>query len=175
MSNNNLQKKAVRAATRFCEHKGYEILDAGWTSPEGTTVDLVAEDEGCLVFIDVAAKEYGEGSLEDGETCHRHLSRLDASRGAGNHPYRRRFPRARLLADDMPAAHDHGCTARVAGLHDCKVCKRTHKRGCRLCSFRRLTCPAGPARDYRVPYVGPLRLLPCQTCDSLAANRSWAR
>ena len=67
MSNNNLQKKAVRAATRFCEHKGYEILDAGWTSPEGTTVDLVAEDEGCLVFIDVAAKEYGEGSLEDGK------------------------------------------------------------------------------------------------------------
>ena len=69
MSNNNLQEKAVRAATRFCEHKGYEILDEGWTSPEGTTVDLVAENEGCLVFIDVAAKEYGEGSLEDGETC----------------------------------------------------------------------------------------------------------
>ena len=67
MSNNNLQKKAVRAATRFCEHKGYEILDAGWTSPEGTTVDLVADDEGCLVFIDVTAKEYGTGPFEDGK------------------------------------------------------------------------------------------------------------
>ncbi len=60
MSNNNLQGRAVRAANRFCEHKGYEIFDGGWASPEGTTVELVAEDKGFLVFIDVAANEYGE-------------------------------------------------------------------------------------------------------------------
>ena len=69
MSNVNLQEKAVKAATRFCERKGYEILSTGWTSPEGTTVDLVADDEGCLVFIDVTAKVYGEGPLEDGKVA----------------------------------------------------------------------------------------------------------
>ncbi len=67
MSNIKLQDKAVQAATRFCERKDYEILDTGWTSNEGTTVDLVAKDDDCLVFIDVAAKEYGEGPLEDGK------------------------------------------------------------------------------------------------------------
>ncbi len=60
MSNINLQDKAVQAATRFCERKDYEILDTGWTSNEGTEVDLVAKDDGCLVFIDVTAKEYSE-------------------------------------------------------------------------------------------------------------------
>lgn len=47
MSNINLQDKAVQAATRFCERKDYEILDTGWTSNEGITVDLVAKDDDC--------------------------------------------------------------------------------------------------------------------------------
>ena len=33
--------------------------------PEGTAVDLVANDEDALVFIDVPATEYGEGGFED--------------------------------------------------------------------------------------------------------------
>lgn len=61
MSNFELQEKAVKAATRFIERKGYELLEAGWTSPEGTQIDLVANDEDTLVFIDVTATEYGEG------------------------------------------------------------------------------------------------------------------
>ena len=61
MSNFELQEKAVKAATRFVERKGYELLEAGWTSPEGTQIDLVANDEDALVFIDVTATEYGEG------------------------------------------------------------------------------------------------------------------
>lgn len=61
MSNFELQEKAVKAATRFIERKGYELLEAGWTSPEGTRIDLVANDEDALVFIDVTATEYGEG------------------------------------------------------------------------------------------------------------------
>ena len=67
MSNINLQEKAVQAATRFCERKDYEILGTGWVSPEGTKVDLIADDEGCLVFIDVTAKEYGKGFMENGK------------------------------------------------------------------------------------------------------------
>lgn len=61
MSNFELQEKAVKAATRFIERKGFELLEAGWTSPEGTQIDLIANDEDTLVFIDVTATEYGEG------------------------------------------------------------------------------------------------------------------
>lgn len=61
MSNFDLQEKAVKAATRFIERKGFEFLETGWTSPEGTQVDPIASNEDTLVFIDVAAIKYGEG------------------------------------------------------------------------------------------------------------------
>lgn len=67
MSNFELQDKAVKAATRFIERKGFELLETGWTSPEGSQVDLIASDEDALVFIDVTATEYGEGDFEGGK------------------------------------------------------------------------------------------------------------
>lgn len=67
MSNFELQEKAAKAATRFIERKGYELLEAGWTSPEGTRIDLIANDEDTLIFIDVTATEYGEGGFEGGK------------------------------------------------------------------------------------------------------------
>ena len=45
MSNFELQEKAVKAATRFIERKGYELLETGWTSPEGAQIDLIASDD----------------------------------------------------------------------------------------------------------------------------------
>lgn len=50
MSNSKLQERAVEAAARFIEHKDFELLETSWTSPEGTTIDLIANDEGTLVF-----------------------------------------------------------------------------------------------------------------------------
>ena len=35
MSNFELQEKAVKAATRFIERKGFELFETGWTSPRG--------------------------------------------------------------------------------------------------------------------------------------------
>lgn len=67
MSNFELQEKAVKAATRFIERKGFELLDTGWTSPEGTQIDLIASDDDTLVFIDVTATEYVEGGFEGGK------------------------------------------------------------------------------------------------------------
>ena len=58
MSNFELQEKAVKAATRFIERKGFELLDTGWTSPGGTQIDLIASDEDTLVFIDVTATDW---------------------------------------------------------------------------------------------------------------------
>ena len=67
MSNSKLQERAVQAATRFIERKDFELLKTDWTSPEGTIVDLIANDEDTLVFIDVTATEYGEGGFEGGK------------------------------------------------------------------------------------------------------------
>lgn len=86
MSNFELQEKAVKAATRFVERKGYKLLDTGWTSPEGTRIDLVANDEDALVFIDVTATEYGEGGFEGGKIKRGDLEIAAASWLAVNSP-----------------------------------------------------------------------------------------
>lgn len=86
MSNFELQEKAVKAVARFVERKGYELLEAGWTSPEGTRIDLIASDEDALVFIDVTATEYGEGGFEGGKVKRGDLEIAAASWLAGNSP-----------------------------------------------------------------------------------------
>ena len=86
MSNFGLQEKAVKAATRFIERKGFELLEAGWTSPEGTRIDLIANDGDTLVFIDVTATEYGEGGFEGGKVKRRDLEIAAASWLAANSP-----------------------------------------------------------------------------------------
>ena len=86
MSNYELQEKAVKAATRFVERKGFELLETGWTSPEGTQIDLIASDEDTLVFIDVTATEYGEGGFEGGKVKRSDLEIAAAAWLAGNSP-----------------------------------------------------------------------------------------
>lgn len=51
----NLNLKATKAASRFLEHRGYEVLETGWKCPAGTS-DIVAEDGDVLVFVDVSAR-----------------------------------------------------------------------------------------------------------------------
>ena len=51
----NLNEKAKTAASRFLQHRGYEILEMGWESPAGAA-DIIAEDCGTLVFADVKAR-----------------------------------------------------------------------------------------------------------------------
>ena len=86
MSNFELQEKAVKAATRFIERKGYELLDTGWASPEGTQIDLIASDGDTLVFIDVTATEYGEGGFEGSKVKRGDLEIAAASWLAVNSP-----------------------------------------------------------------------------------------
>lgn len=86
MSNFELQEKAVKAATRFIECKGFELLGTGWTPPEGTQIDLIASDEDTLVFIDVTATEYGESGFEGGKVKRSDLEIAAAAWLAGNSP-----------------------------------------------------------------------------------------
>lgn len=46
-----------KVAARFIERKAPGLLEAIWTSPEGTTIDLIARDEDTLIVIDVTTAE----------------------------------------------------------------------------------------------------------------------
>lgn len=48
----SLDEKCERAAKRFLEKQGYEIVDVAWDCSHGQ-VDLIAKNEDVLVFIDV--------------------------------------------------------------------------------------------------------------------------
>ena len=62
----NLHERAVEAATRFVERRGYEVLDKNWTN-EGLAgrLDLIAQDEDAIVFIDVTATDHAEGGFSE--------------------------------------------------------------------------------------------------------------
>ena len=52
-----IQERAIEAAAKFVDRRGYEVLDRAWSAEEGISVDLVARDGDAIVFIDVAARE----------------------------------------------------------------------------------------------------------------------
>lgn len=68
-----LKEKAVKAAEKFLEQRGYEVVESNWESEGGSALDLVAKQDGTVVFVDVYARrgidrgmpeEGGEGSRE---------------------------------------------------------------------------------------------------------------
>ena len=69
----NLKTKATKAASRFLERCGYDVLETGWKCAAGTT-DIVAEDGDVLVFVDVSARD----SIDRGfptESCSQRAAR----------------------------------------------------------------------------------------------------
>ena len=80
----NLHERAVEAASRFVERKGYEILDRNW-SCEGVAgrLDLVAMDEG---VIDVTAANREEGGFSEGNLTREQFELLAASWLEGSTP-----------------------------------------------------------------------------------------
>ena len=69
MKDNNLFEKAVKASARYCELKGYEVVEQNW-SPEGSeeSVPLIAYDGDVLVFVDVTVRNGFEGFVPESET-----------------------------------------------------------------------------------------------------------
>lgn len=84
---NDLHERAVKAAIRFCEHRGYEILDEGWTK-EGTAgrIDLVAREDDVLVFIDVTVAEQSDGGFKEGNLTREQFEMLAALYLGENEP-----------------------------------------------------------------------------------------
>lgn len=58
---NAFETKAARAAELFLDRKGYNVIDTVWADPDGAgSIDIIAENEGAIVFIDVLAEEGAE-------------------------------------------------------------------------------------------------------------------
>lgn len=51
-----LRDRALQAAERFVEHRGYDIIGTRYETESGEQIDIVAEDGDALVFIDVKAR-----------------------------------------------------------------------------------------------------------------------
>lgn len=65
----NLQDKAIQAAVRYLERRGYDIVETEWSADGGIvsgTIDVVARDDGAYVFVDVTATPISEGGFGDG-------------------------------------------------------------------------------------------------------------
>lgn len=63
----NLSIKANEAASRYLGHRGYTVLETGWTCPAGTA-DIVAKDGDVLVFADVSSRDSAERGFPS-ESC----------------------------------------------------------------------------------------------------------
>ena len=55
-----LRDRALQAAERFVEHRGYDIIGTRYEAEGGEQIDIVAEDGDALVFIDVKARRDAE-------------------------------------------------------------------------------------------------------------------
>ena len=79
-----LNEKAIEATARFLERKGCEVIDRRWEGPEGVgSIDLVAVDDGELVFVDVVARRSTDGFPE--AHIGRELREILAAKWLGEH------------------------------------------------------------------------------------------
>lgn len=52
-----LNEKALEAAKNYVTHRGYDVIDSAYETELDGQLDIVAMDEGALVFIDVLARK----------------------------------------------------------------------------------------------------------------------
>lgn len=62
--NQDLGRRGERAAARFLEARGFEILERNWTCDAGEA-DIIARHEGDLVFVEVKTRSSLEHGLPD--------------------------------------------------------------------------------------------------------------
>ena len=61
-----LKEKAIKAAARFLTHRGYEVIETQWKSDSGSSLDLVAREDGTVVFVDIYARHGIDKGMPDG-------------------------------------------------------------------------------------------------------------
>lgn len=82
-----MNERARKAAGRYLELKGMEILDRNW-SREGMAgrIDLIADDAGTLVFATVSVSSTAEDAGFREEPLSREQAELLAATWLGEHP-----------------------------------------------------------------------------------------
>lgn len=83
---NELNERAMKAAGRYLEMKGMEIVDEGWAK-DGLAggIDIVADDCGAIVFVDVTVSTVGDGGFRESPLS-REQAELLAASWLGEHP-----------------------------------------------------------------------------------------
>lgn len=81
----NLNEKAIAAAEKFLDRRGNEILSTNWEAPDDfRAIDIVAADEGTIVFVDVKAHDSTDRfPEEDNDHVRRKCIRYDKTRRRG--------------------------------------------------------------------------------------------
>lgn len=102
-----LGRRGEDLAHRYLQKKGYRILARNWTGPHLAEVDIVAEREGRIVFVEVksrAGEEHGSPERAVGElkiAAQRRAARAWARR-AGIEAIQIRFDLITVVFDDPP-------------------------------------------------------------------------
>lgn len=52
-----LNEKALEPAKNYVTHRGYDVIDSAYETEQDGQLDIVAMDEGTIVFIDVLARK----------------------------------------------------------------------------------------------------------------------
>lgn len=81
-----LKEKAVRAAEKFLLQCGYEVVESNWKSESGSSIDLVAREDGTVVFVDVYARSgIDRGMPEEGGESSRERREIAAATWLSEH------------------------------------------------------------------------------------------
>ena len=79
-----LKEKAIKAAEKFLEQRGYEVIESNWKSEGGNSLDLVAREDDTVVFVDVYARHgFDKGMPEEGNEGSRERRRRRLRRHPG--------------------------------------------------------------------------------------------
>ena len=66
-----LKDKALQAATRYVEHRGYDVIDVAYPLPGGEQIDIVDVDNGARLTTYAITGERGSGMISiNGAAAH---------------------------------------------------------------------------------------------------------
>ena len=81
-----LKEKAIKAAEKFLERRGYEVVESNWKSEGGNSLDLVAREDDTVVFVDVYARHgFDKGMPEEGSEGSRERREIAAAAWLSEH------------------------------------------------------------------------------------------
>ncbi len=106
-SSHNLGRRGEDLAHRYLQQKGFRILARNWVGPHLAEVDIVAEQDGQTVFVEVksrAGEKYGspERAMDNLKVVAQRRAARAWARRAGIEPTAIRFDLITVVFDEPP-------------------------------------------------------------------------